>query len=41
MENQNWICEEIDIELLSLTAGLLLGGMIGYRIGIHNKAKQT
>jgi len=41
MENLNWVFEGIGTELLSLIAGLFFGGVIGYKIGIHNKVKQT
>ena len=41
MENLNWIFEGIGTELLSLVVGLFFGGVIGYKIGIHNKVKQT
>ena len=41
MENENWIFEGIDTALFSLTAGLFLGRVIGFRIGIHNKVEQT
>lgn len=41
MENLNWIFEGIGTELLSLFGGLFLGGVIGYKIGIHNKVKQV
>lgn len=41
METINWIFDGIGTEILSLFIGLLSGGCIGYKIGIHNKVKQT
>lgn len=41
MENLKWIFDGIGTELLSLIVGLFFGGVIGYKIGIHNKVKQS
>lgn len=41
MENLKWIFEGIGTELLSVIVGLFFGGAIGYKIGNHNKVKQT
>lgn len=41
MENINWIFEGIGTEIISLLIGLLFGGVAGYKIGIHNKTKQS
>lgn len=41
MENINWIFEGIGTEIISLLIGLIFGGVVGYKIGIHNKIKQS
>jgi hypothetical protein len=40
MEDIKWIFEGFGTEILSLIIGLITGGTIGYKIGIHNKIKQ-
>lgn len=41
MENISWIFDGIGTEILSLIIGLISGGFVGYRIGIHNKVRQS
>ena len=41
MEDIKWIFEGFGTEIISLIAGLFAGGVIGYKIGIHNKIKQS
>jgi hypothetical protein len=40
MEDIKWIFEGFGTEILSLIIGLITGGTIGYKIGLHNKVKQ-
>lgn len=40
MEDFKWIFDGFGTELLSLIVGLITGGIVGYKIGIHNKVKQ-
>ena len=37
----DWVFDGIGTELISLAVGALTGGIVGYRIGIRNRAKQT
>ena len=41
MEALEWIFSGIGTSILSGIAGLLIGGGIGYRIGIHNSIRQN
>ena len=41
MEALEWIFSGIGTSILSGIAGLLIGGGIGYRIGIHNSIQQN
>ena len=41
MENISWIFDGFGTEILSLIAGLISGGAIGYKIGVHNRVKQS
>lgn len=36
-----WVFDGIGTELVSLLVGGILGGTIGYRIGINNKVSQS
>ena len=39
MENIEWIFSGIGTYILSVLAGLLVGGFTGYKIGIRSKVK--
>ncbi len=39
MENIEWIFSGIGTYILSVLAGLLVGGFVGYKIGIRSKVK--
>lgn len=41
MENISWVFDGLRTEILSLIVGFISGGAIGYKIGIHNKVKQS
>jgi hypothetical protein len=41
MENISWIFDGIGTEIISLIIGIISGGFVGYRIGIHNKVRQS
>jgi hypothetical protein len=38
MENLKWIFDGIGTELISLVVGLLIGGGVGFKIGINKKS---
>ena len=40
MESISWIFDGLGTEIISLIVGLISGGAIGYKIGIHNRIKQ-
>lgn len=37
----SWLFDGLGTEILSLIIGLISGGAIGYKIGVHNKIKQS
>lgn len=37
----SWIFDGLGTEIISLIVGLISGGAIGYKIGIHNRIKQS
>ena len=41
MESISWIFDGLGTEIISLIVGLISGGAIGYKIGIHNRIKQS
>ena len=41
MENISWVFDGLGTEILSLIVSFISGGAIGYKIGIHNKVKQS
>lgn len=41
MESISWIFDGLGTEIISLIVGLISGGAIGYKIGIHNRLKQS
>ena len=41
MESISWIFDGLGTEIFSLIVGLISGGAIGYKIGIHNRIKQS
>lgn len=41
MENISWLFEGIGTEIIMFIIGILTGGVCGYKIGIHNKNKQS
>ena len=40
MENIQWIFSGIGTEILSLAIGAIVGGLVGYKIGISQSGKQ-
>ena len=40
MENIQWIFSGIGTEIFSLLIGVIIGGLVVYKAGIHNSAKQ-
>lgn len=40
MGNIEWLFSGIGTSILSGIVGLLIGGFVGYKIGVHNKANQ-
>lgn len=41
MESISWIFDGLGTEIISLIVGLISGGVIGYKIGIHNRIMQS
>ena len=41
MENISWLFDELGTQIITFLVGTITGGFCGYKIGIHNKTKQS
>ena len=41
MEHIEWIFSGIGTQIITFLVGAIIGGSCGYKIGIHNKIKQS
>ena len=41
MEHIEWIFSGIGTQIITFLVGAITGGFCGYKIGIHNKTKQS
>lgn len=41
MESLSWLFDGLGTQIVIFLVGILTGGVCGYKIGIHNKTKQS